>query len=743
MSQRKDGRQGIALVAVLILLAVTVAFLTVALKVSGSNQRTSSDNLRTYQAQLAAEAGLQRVIAESWFTPYEEHQHEDVPDDYQVTLLTFRQQLDKAGINAGASGFNTYNFGDEVVFEEDLEGASYSALVRRVDVGSSYTLLRLDITGFTGDPKAPGATRRMSTDLRVQVPQTDSQGFAVLGNNANCIFCHTQISSLEAAYDKNGTLVNLTTTDGRKALVDKQRVKLAFLENLLTDRLTEMQSLVTGTIYTRGMTNVAARTGTLNAVPLKIIDKQSTSLLSSEAAKTLTELDAIDCSTLCEKRHGLFYKNYPSQNGADGDVPETFPILIPDVNNNRQIEHAEWRDAIASEDSSGTLKGGSITLRATKAVGEREVQLNSSSSSSQTVATLTTNESVDGVQGHVVLEGTSTKPLVLEGAVYINGDVVLRGTITGDGKIIARGNIYITGDVIYACDDNSSDFNWRASQRTSCSYNTPEKLPRLGVIAGENILVGAYMTPATSSKGRPTDQLTRLDFTSTSPDELAKWFVDAGASLEEPQTLSYTTVQMALFNESEYRKAKGSSNYLPRFYRLRDDGAVFRCGKGFSMTKDDYCKTYGELTDLSASALMNTTDKAILERATFLSATPSNAWLGTDAQDSELALRAQWVRSVEDSRSPAALRLDGLYYTPNAIFGNLPTSSATQGKLLLNGSLAAADIALLAPAGLTLNNDERLTAMLDISEPVYVVQTLSNYRLLDTDAVVDYGAVKE
>jgi hypothetical protein len=745
MVKRKRLREGVALVTVLIFLAVVVAFVSTAVLVSTSNRKLSGDNLRTYQAQLAAEAGLQRVVAESWFTPYEESEHEDVPDDYQVTLQNFREHLDYAGIMAGESETNSYSFGDEVIFREDLEGASYSASVRRVDVGDSYTLLRLDITGLTGDPNAPAATRRISADLRVQVPQTDSQGFAVLGNNANCIFCHTQISSLETAYDAGGNLVNFaaqTTPKKREdTFKDKQRVKLAFLENLLTDRLADMQSLVTGTIYTRGTTNVTARDGTLSAIPLKTIDKQSTSVLSSDPAKTLTELDTIDCGGRCEKRHGLFYKNYPLHNGADGDVPEAFPMLIADANNNRQIEHAEWRDAIAKEGRGGTLKGGTITVLATKAVGERDLELNSSTL--QTVATLATGESVDGVQGNVVLEGTTTKPLVIQGTVYINGDVVLQGVITGDGKIVARGNVYVAGDVTYACDDESQDSNWRASRGQSCLYNKPEALPRLGVVAGKNILLGAYMTPATSAEGRPSDQLTRLNFSDTSADELARWFVDLGASLEEPQTLSYTMVQMALFNESEYRKAKADNSYIPRFYKLRDDGAVFRCGKGFSTAKEDYCKTYAEVANLLASALTSESDKAILDRAVFLSSTPSNAWLGADAQTSELALRAQWIKSVEGSRTPNALHLDGLYYTPNAIFGNLPTTSTTQGKLLLNGSLAAADIALLTPAGLTLNNDERLAAMLDISQPTHVMQTVSNYRLLDADAVVDYGAIRE
>ena len=745
MPRRRRLREGVALVTALIFLAVVVVFVSTALLVSTSNRKLSGDNLRTYQAQLAAEAGLQRVVAESWFTPYEESENEDVPDDYQVTLETFRKQLDDTGINAGENGTNSYTFGDEVVFEEDLEGASYSASVRRVDVGDSYTLLRLDVTGLTGNSDAPVATRRISADLRVQVPQTDSQGFAVLGNNANCIFCHTQISSLEVAYDKDGNLVNFavqTTPKKREdTFKDKQRVKMAFLETLLTDRLAEMQSFTTGTIYTRGTTNVTARDGTLSAVPLKTIDKQSTSLLSGDAAKTLTELDAVDCGGRCEKRHGLFYKNYPLSNGADGDVPDAFPMLIPDANNNRQIEHTEWREAVAKEGASGTLKGGTLAILATKAVGERDLQLNSSTL--QTVATLATSASVDGVQGNVVLGGTAAKPLVIEGTVYINGDVVVQGVITGDGKIVARGNVYIAGDVTYACDDDSQDFNWRASRSQSCLYNKPEELPRLGVIAGKNILVGSYMTPATSAQGKPSDQLTRLNFGATSADELTRWFVDAGASLREPQTLSYTMVQMALFNNNEYQKAKASSSYVPRFYKLRDEGAVFRCSKGFSSAKEDYCKNYGELTDVSASALMDESDKTILDRATFLSSTPTNAWLGTDAQSSELALRELWVKNVEVPRTPNALHLDGLYYTPNAIFGNLPTASTTQGKLLLNGSLAAADIALLTPAGLTINNDERLAGMLATTQPTHVMQTLSNYRLLDTDAVVDYGAIKE
>jgi hypothetical protein len=738
---RENSQRGIALISSLVFLLVIVVLVSTALLVSTSNNRLSGDSLRTYQAQLAAEAGLQRVIAESWFTAYETSENEDVPDDYQLTLEDFRKQLDETGILAGEPQRNSYTFGDEVVYSEDLEGASYNATVRRVDVGDSYTLLRVDVTGFVGEVSTPGALRRISADMRVRLPQVDNKGFAILGNTSNCLFCHTQIASLETAYDKEGkpiSLGTLTTPQQRQsALLDKQRVKMAFLENLLTDRPVDMQSLVTGTIYTRGTTNVAVQGGSLSGIPLKVIDKQTTSLLSSDAAKTLSELDVVSCSTTCTKRHALFYKNYALDNGADGDVPKIFPMLIADANNNRQIEHSEWQNAVKG--SSGTLKGGNKKLLATQNSGDSTF-IPASTILKDTPAPAS-SESANGVEGHVILEGTEANPLIIEGDVYINGDVVLHGAITGDGKIIARGNIYLSGNITYACDNDSRDATWQSSQSKNCSYNKPDTLPRLGVIAGKNIVVGAYMTPATSAKGRPSDQLTRLNFDKTSSDDFARWFVDTGASLKEPQALSYTMVQMALFNENEYRKAKTSASYIPRFYRLRDDGAVFRCSKGFSASKEDYCKNYGELTNVSAST--NTTDISLLSRATVISATPSNAWLGKDAQSSELAVRAAWVNNVEGSRRNNALQLDGLYYTPNSIFGNLPTTSATTGKLVINGSLAASDIALLAPAGLTINHDERLADMLETSPTNFVMQTVSNYKLLDADAVVDYGDIRE
>ncbi len=49
----------------------------------------------------------------------------------------------------------------------------------------------------------------------------------------------------------------------------------------------------------------------------------------------------------------------------------------------------------------------------------------------------------------LVLYGTLTKPIILNGPVVIPGDVIIRGYVTGRGSIYAGRNVHITGEVLY------------------------------------------------------------------------------------------------------------------------------------------------------------------------------------------------------------------------------------------------------------------------------------------------------
>ena len=55
--------------------------------------------------------------------------------------------------------------------------------------------------------------------------------------------------------------------------------------------------------------------------------------------------------------------------------------------------------------------------------------------------------SSSSVRGNIVLHGTPDNPIVLEGNVFIDGDVIISGYVTGRGCIYSSRNTYIAGDL--------------------------------------------------------------------------------------------------------------------------------------------------------------------------------------------------------------------------------------------------------------------------------------------------------
>ena len=118
-------------------------------------------------------------------------------------------------------------------------------------------------------------------------------------------------------------------------------------------------------------------------------------------------------------------------------------------------------------------------------------------------------------------------------------------------------------------------------------------------------------------------------------------------------------------------------------------------------------------------------------RASVLQATPNGGWLGDQVYENA-------IESWKDTLTPgSAVKIDGLLYTNNAIFGIVHRSDVMDGQLIINGSLVCSDLGLLAPGkqssgtqgtdanlpgspykiGLRLNYDERTKAMLNVQNP--------------------------
>lgn len=54
-----------------------------------------------------------------------------------------------------------------------------------------------------------------------------------------------------------------------------------------------------------------------------------------------------------------------------------------------------------------------------------------------------------GESGNIVLIGTTSKPIKIEGTVVVRGDVVIKGVIDGQGSIYAGRNLYLADDITY------------------------------------------------------------------------------------------------------------------------------------------------------------------------------------------------------------------------------------------------------------------------------------------------------
>ncbi|MEO0663947.1 MAG: hypothetical protein AAFZ87_20645, partial [Planctomycetota bacterium] len=94
---------------------------------------------------------------------------------------------------------------------------------------------------------------------------------------------------------------------------------------------------------------------------------------------------------------------------------------------------------------------------------------------------------------------------------------------------------------------------------------------------------------------------------------------------------------------------------------------------------------------------------------------------------STVAPTADWMRASEmqslietlqaRSASDKTIEIDATLYSANSILGTVPSreSQYTNGKLIVNGSIVAADVGILAPGGTQVNYDARGARALSIT----------------------------
>ncbi len=110
-----------------------------------------------------------------------------------------------------------------------------------------------------------------------------------------------------------------------------------------------------------------------------------------------------------------------------------------------------------------------------------------------------TNSGVSGLfDGNLIIDAgrigdnNGTQRFVtITGTIHVNGDLVIRGQVKGEGRFIVRGNVYVVGDLVYGCSSSAC----MIVDGTNPSYRVPDGLPKLAVLAGGSIIVGDYDHP--------------------------------------------------------------------------------------------------------------------------------------------------------------------------------------------------------------------------------------------------------
>jgi hypothetical protein len=95
--------------------------------------------------------------------------------------------------------------------------------------------------------------------------------------------------------------------------------------------------------------------------------------------------------------------------------------------------------------------------------------------------------------GRIGDTGNLQRPAFITGTIKVNGDLVIRGQVRGEGRFIVRGNVYIVGDLVYNCAQSGGAC--RTNDGDKPSYRKPDGMPKLALLAGGSIIVGDYDHP--------------------------------------------------------------------------------------------------------------------------------------------------------------------------------------------------------------------------------------------------------
>jgi len=805
-------RAGFAMVPTLLLVSGLAVFIMALVTATLAGNRAITYQADDYKMSSAVETAAILSMESVWsdFLIYVNALPPNHPEYGRESINNFRDYMTSIGIDDRSSDFDADGDGsvDLIPSADDgvdvLPGASLPTKKGRVQVNNvnidAVRMVRIDfnndstqlyLTVSASATRGEGLTnpiRNRAVQQVYTIEPAEFSGFkyALLSNNVNCVFCHTNVDSVDRWYNRDSSLAG-----------SFERIRVGTLESLMirhndfgsdpTNSVIndfDADSVIAGTIYSRGQATLVDG----SAIP----DWDELSLKGLDFTYDPVEQEGfidepLDLSDLSPEAapHGpggnlyLDYADeYSDQN--DGAMPDYFPPPIPDDGGvdpgtgmpdlaaigNRLIDDAEF-DKVAGQ-AQGAIVAGVVNVTAP---GD---SITTIAEYSAAVFNGNQNSIQQRISGNVVLTGTEADPITINGTIAIDGDLIIQGVVHGKGAIIVRGNVYIPTDLAYL-DGTDSGGNRTFGVDASGQENL------LGLASGGSIMIGDYQRPSkwvadsSSASGYSVAPVGTTD--TITGDKSATPTSATGSFPNQYGRFSFGMTEMALFNRREWSKTQAmlpgvggvmvanpgyDANYIPRYYNFGEGTTIPIQNKSFTPGTDslyfdpnlelwlgsaadegaifwnDDQLTYLEPGDTSDPNLFDASGNPV---AVVQSLSPKDDWIAPNIYQ----LAAEYFHANRGDLDDEPMNIDALIYTNNAVFSLVNRNTNFRGRMTLNGALVCADLGMLVPGnpgttagnqssqssyqiGLQLNYDSRVKKLLNVTNPgkVQLKRTLWN-----------------
>lgn len=520
--------RGSALLVALIFVMIASATMLAIIEYSSSNARASDRSAARESAFFSGTGALNLVINDLW-GDYLTYSKTGDPNFRQYIVDPGKGQYGWAGLVDGQSvepaNWNGLRFGQARVTRVKITRNDEDLIAGKVY--NTNLTVDLEVTGDRGG--ADEEVEKVWVSRTISATNKDNYrgfDFALLTKNISCSMCHMKIQRLDKAHNTDPLMYG-----------KYERVKVGTLEMLALrvkpnqggDDGTGPATLIEGTFYQRGILHREKSGETLDVDDLN----SSPSLVTTEFNPNQTSIKQVDSSGTLNAgpyvqlkdydSRGInpetgvpypkenLYVDYPTDSAdmqaADGELPTEFPAPFKDYYDaaggpnpveNRKVDTQEVGDMMADDASNGQL--GTLTADYSILVPHGSMWNSDEMPAAGTGASLIMDQKTTPTphSGNVVLVGTASNPIKIDGKVVIQGDVIISGVVEGEGQIWATGNVYVPGDLQY---NNKTD---PTTGDEIFGTSPSDKNNLMGLVAGGSIIVGDYLSTVThwnSGKG--------------------------------------------------------------------------------------------------------------------------------------------------------------------------------------------------------------------------------------------------